>query len=149
MPAKKRAKRSMSDDHKASLARGRAEGRAVRNYLEALEAHAPKRGRRRTLDTVERRLAEIERELEAADPVRRLKLIQERRDLHGERTALASPVDLAALEEGFVAVAASYSARQGITYESWREIGVPAGVLARAGVSRSRSGSGGATSAEG
>lgn len=36
----------MSAEHKRALAVGRDEGRAVRQYLEALEAHKPKRGRR-------------------------------------------------------------------------------------------------------
>jgi hypothetical protein len=67
-----------------------------------------------------------------------LKLVQERRDLLAERDVLASPVDLAGLEDAFVEIAESYSARQGISYQSWREIGVPAQVLARAGISRSR-----------
>jgi hypothetical protein len=138
MPAKKAAKRSMSDEHKASLAQGRQEGRVVRNYLEALEAHAPKRGRRRTVDGVDRRLAAIEDELATADPMRRLKLLQERRDLGAERQTLAEPVDLAGLEDAFVEIAASYSRRQGISYQSWREIGVSAAVLSRAGISRSQ-----------
>jgi len=138
MPTKKSVKRSMSDDHKASLAQGRTEGRAVRDYLEALAAHAPKRGRRRTVESVDRRLAAIEDELGSADAVARLKLVQERRDLQAERETLSSPVDLAGLEDAFVEIAASYSARQGISYQSWREIGVPAAVLGRAGISRSR-----------
>ena len=141
MPAKKSpkaTKRSMSNQHKASLAQGREEGRAVRNYLEALALHAPKRGRRRTVDTVDRRLAAIEEELPTADAMRRLKLLQERRDLSAERETLAAPFDLSALEDAFVAIAATYSTRQGIGYQSWREIGVPAAVLARAGISRSR-----------
>ncbi len=50
----------MSDAHKAALAEGRAQGRAVRNYLEALEAHKPKRGRKRTPDSMKRRLAKID-----------------------------------------------------------------------------------------
>jgi|SRR5215211_5186299 hypothetical protein len=141
MPAKKTTKsvkRSMSDQHKASLAQGRQEGRAVRSYLEALQQHAPKRGRRRTVESVDRRLATIENELPAADAMTRLKLVQERRDLTAERETMAAPVDLSALEDAFVEVAASYSERQGISYQSWREVGVPASVLTRAGVSRSR-----------
>jgi len=138
MPAKKTTKRSMSDEHKASLAQGRHEGRVVRNYLEALEAHAPKRGRRRTVENVDRRLTAIEDELTTADPLRRLKLVQERRDLAAERETMGSPVDIAVLEDAFVEIAASYSDRQGISYESWREVGVPPAVLMRAGVSRSR-----------
>jgi len=138
MPMKKIVKRSMSDDHKASLAQGRTEGRAVRDYLEALATHAPKRGRRRTVESVDRRLAAVEDELLTADAVTRLKLIQERRDLQAERETLSSPVDLAGLEDAFVEIAASYSARHGISYQSWREVGVAAAVLGRAGINRSR-----------
>ena len=138
MPVKKSSKRSMSDDHKASLAQGRTEGRVVRNYLEALSANTPKRGRRRTPESIDRRLATIEAELPEADAMRRLKLVQERRDLLAERETLAAPVDLRALEDAFVEIVESYSARQGISYQSWREVGVPAAVLSRAGVSRSR-----------
>ena len=40
MPSKpKRTKTPMSDQHKEALAIGRDQGRAVRRYLEALEAH--------------------------------------------------------------------------------------------------------------
>lgn len=44
----------MSDDHKAALAEGRAQGRAVRAYLEGLEASKPRRGRKRTPRECER-----------------------------------------------------------------------------------------------
>ena len=50
----------MSDTHKAALAEGREQGRAVRRYLEALEAHKPRRGRKRTPESMEKRLAAIE-----------------------------------------------------------------------------------------
>ena len=49
--AKKR-QRAMSDEHKAALAEGREQGRVVRRYLEALESSRPKRGRRRTPETI-------------------------------------------------------------------------------------------------
>ena len=45
----------MSDEHKAALAEGRAQGRAVRAYLEALEANKPRRGRKRTVATARAR----------------------------------------------------------------------------------------------
>ena len=47
------------------------QGRAVRRYLEALEAHKPKRGRKRTPESIEKRLARIEDELPDADPLNR------------------------------------------------------------------------------
>ena len=43
---------------------------------------------------------------------------------------------MASVEDAFVEVAASYSTRQGISYTSWREVGVPAATLKRAGISR-------------
>ena len=71
----------MSDSHKAALAEGREQGRAVRRYLEALEAHKPKRGRKRTQESIEKRLAGIEEQLPDADPLTRLHLVQERMNL--------------------------------------------------------------------
>ena len=50
----------MTDEHKAALERGRQEGRAVRDYLEALRASKPKRGRKRTPDSINARLDKIE-----------------------------------------------------------------------------------------
>src|SRR3981081_1819908 len=39
--AAKKGPRSMTDEHKAALAEGRTQGRAVRNYLDAIEATKP------------------------------------------------------------------------------------------------------------
>jgi hypothetical protein len=67
-PAKR--SRSMSDEHKAALAEGREQGRAVRRYLEALESYRPKRGRKRTQESITKRLADIEARLDAnPDPL--------------------------------------------------------------------------------
>jgi len=127
----------MSNEHKAALAEGRNQGRAVRRYLEALEAHKPKRGRKRTPESMQKRLARIDVELEAADPLKRLQLIQERLDLTAELDAAGTKVDLTGLEKDFVAAAKAYSARKGISYAAWRELGVEPVVLKRAGISRS------------
>jgi hypothetical protein len=136
MPTAKRKPSTMSDAHKAALATGRQQGRAVRAYLEALDAHKPKRGRKRTVGKIESRLAEIADQAPTADPVKRLQLVQERLDLTRELNAASSTDELSALEEGFVRVALPYSASKGISYVAWREIGVPAPVLARAGIPR-------------
>lgn len=137
MAAKRGPKGPMSESHKAALARGRAEGRAVREYLDALRSNKPRRGRKRTPDSVKKRLTSIENELKDADPLAELRLIQERRDLQMELEGMGTGVDMAALEQAFAEVAASYSDRQGISYASWREVGVPAAVLKRAGIARS------------
>jgi hypothetical protein len=126
----------MSDSHKAALAEGREQGRAVRRYLEALEAHKPKRGRKRTQESIEKRLAAIEEQLPDADPLTRLHLVQERMNLQNELAAGDNSVDLAGLEEGFVEAASPYGQRKGITYAAWREAGVDPAVLRRAGIRR-------------
>ena len=53
----------MSSAHKAALARGREEGRAVRRYLEAIERNRPRRGRKRTPESVRKRLAVVDERL--------------------------------------------------------------------------------------
>lgn len=126
----------MSDAHKAALAEGRTQGRAVRRYLEALEAHKPKRGRKRTPESIRKRLDRIDVELADADPLRRLQLIQERLDLERELASTSSSVDLATLEAEFVEAALGYSQRKGISYQAWRELGVSAATLKAAGISR-------------
>jgi hypothetical protein len=52
---------------------------------------------------------------------------------------MSAKTDLTKLEGDFVKVAMAYSKRKGIEYASWRELGVSADVLKRAGVSRSAS----------
>ena len=126
----------MSDAHKAALAEGREQGRAVRRYLEALEAHKPKRGRKRTSESIHKRLAAIDERLADADALTRLHLVQERMDLENELASSDNGVDLQALEDEFVASAAAYGGRKGITYAAWRQLGVDASVLRRAGIRR-------------
>ena len=143
-PAKTAAKKAalitkstMTDAHKEALARGRAQGRLVRRYLEALEANRPKRGRKRTLETVTRQLKEVEHALETAEGLDRVHLIQQRIDLRTEMAALSTVIDMTGLEAGFVSAAAEYGRRKGISYAAWREAGVPTSVLSRAGIDRS------------
>jgi len=139
----------MSDSHKAALAEGRDQGRAVRRYLEALEAHKPKRGRKRTPETVQRRLSVIDEQLADADPLSRLHLVQERMNLINELESSAATVDLQAIEDEFAAAAdlqaiedefaaaaKPYGERKGITYAAWRQLGVDPAVLRKAGVRR-------------
>jgi hypothetical protein len=137
MATKRGRKGPMSAEHKAALARGRSEGKAVRDYLDALRANKPKRGRKRTPDSIKKRLAAIDAQLKDADPLSELRYVQERRDLEAELQSMDSAVDLSAIEGSFVKVAKSYSERQGISYAAWREVGVEASVLKKAGISRS------------
>jgi hypothetical protein len=134
--AKKGPKNPLSDEHKAAMAAGRIEGRVVREYLDALRTNKPKRGRKRTPDSIKAKLASIEEALQTADPLDELRLIQERRDLTAELESMGTTVDISALEAEFVKVAKAYSERQGIAYATWRDVGVEAAVLKQAGISR-------------
>lgn len=126
----------MSDEHKAALAEGREQGRAVRRYLEALEAHKPRRGRKRNPENITKRLESIDEELPGADPLSRVHLRQERIDLERELSAGSEKVDLDGLEAGFVGAAGPYSLRKGISYDAWRAVGVEPRVLKAAGIGR-------------
>jgi hypothetical protein len=126
----------MSDDHKAALAQGRAEGRVVRRYLETLRTAKPARGPKRTAESITKRLAAIDEQLLTADAMTELKLVQQRRDLSTELARLGDQVDDGTSEADFIAVAKAYSERQGISYAAWREVGVPGAVLNRAGIAR-------------
>src|SRR6476660_7604893 len=132
----KRGPKEITPQHKAAMAAGRVEGRAVKNYLEALEQHRPKRGRKRTPDSINNRLAKIDDELKAADVIKRLSLIQEPLDLLDELESLKSQTDISGLEAEFAKAAKGYGDRKGISYSAWREVGVPASVLKQACISR-------------
>jgi len=134
--AGKRGPKQMSEDHLAKLEHGRAEGRAVRLFLEALRETKPKRGRKRTPDSIAKQLSDIEARLPEASAIEELKLVQDRRDLQAELAGMGDTIDLSALEDDFVKVAKTYGERKGISYASWREVGVPAAVLAKADISR-------------
>src|SRR5919108_5048014 len=109
------ARTPMSDEHTTALAEGRDQGRAVRRYLEAVEANKPRRGRRRSPESIKKRLDAVENELATADPLKRLHLVQERLDLQAALEATEATVDLDALEKEFVSAAATYSERKGIS----------------------------------
>jgi hypothetical protein len=132
------ARKKMSDDHKAALAKGREQGRAVRDYLAALEQER-KPGRKVDRGTVEQRISEVQQRIDdEPDPAKRVELIQRRLDLEEQLVAMQGEVDLDGLEQGFVDAAAEYSERKGISYTAWREAGVPAAALKQAGIRRTR-----------
>lgn len=126
------ARTKMTETEKTEVA-------AVRDYLKALEQNAPRRGRKRTPESVERQLAVLEGEMEGASVTKRLGLIQQRINLETDLEALqqAESVDLSALEAGFATHAAAYGGRRGISYAAWREVGVSSTTLKSAGIRRS------------
>jgi len=128
----------MSDEHKAALARGRQEGNAVRAYLDAIEASKPKRGRKRTEDTVRRQLAEVTEQLADASGFDKLHLTQRQHDLQAELAGFgqAGDQDLDELEARFIEAAAGYAERKKLGYAAFRAVGVKPDVLKKAGIRR-------------
>ena len=127
---------AMTQEHKDALAQGRREARAIKSYLEALGSRRP--GRPVTPDSLRQRIERLDNKIAAEkDPLRRVDLVQQRLDAADVLKRVAASADLDALEAGFVDHASSYSDRKGITYAAWREAGVPASVLRKAGIGRS------------
>ena len=127
-------KTGMSTSHKQALANGRAEGRVIREYLEIVEATKPRRGRKRTPESIARRLTLIAQEMKTADPVTKVRLVQERLNLRSELAGMKSKTEVQAAETKFVKVAKRFSDRNEITYDAWREVGVSPTVLKKAGI---------------
>ena len=95
-----------------------------------------------TAQTLQSRLDEVESRIADADALQRVHLIQERRNLEQRlrERSVESADDLPSLEAAFIEVAAEYGERKGIDYATWREAGVPADVLQKAGIHWSRRG---------
>jgi hypothetical protein len=129
---------AMSDEHKAALARGRRESKAIKAYLEVISV--PKRkGRPVTPESLEAKIAGLDDRIrDETNPLTRVDLIQARIDAQEALDRMTAVVDIDALEVGFVEYAASYSDRKGITWPAWREAGVSSGVLRAARVKRTR-----------
>lgn len=129
---------AMTKQHKEALAIGRAQGRAVRAYLAALQSQA-KRGPKLTADKLKNRIETTQQAIDSEpDPARRVELIQQRLNDEERLAAGTDEVDIDALEGEFVEAVGPYSERKGISYSAWREVGVPAAVLSRAGIARTR-----------
>jgi hypothetical protein len=126
----------MTAEHKQALAEGRSDARVVKAYLEAIAAVRPRRGRKRSRDSIAKRLDVIEATIEEAPPLTGLHLAQERLDLEAELAAFDRAQDISGLELDFVKVAKRYGGRKGISYAAWREAGVGSEVLERADISR-------------
>ena len=125
MAAKKSPQKNskMSVAHKKALANGRNEGRVIREYLEIVEATKPRRGRRRTIESITKRLSVIATELKSADPVTKVRLIQERLDLRSELAGMKTKSQVTDAETKFVKVARSFSKRNASPWG--RHINIP------------------------
>mgnify|MGYP001820643570 CR=1 FL=1 len=128
----------MSAEHKAAIAQGRRETKAIKAYLEAISVPR-RRGRPITPETLETKIADLDQRIRDEDnPLARVELFQARLDAQEALDQLTATVDLDALEVGFIEYAGSYSERKGLTWPAWREAGVSAEILRAAGIKRTR-----------
>jgi len=128
---------AMSKEHKEALAEGRRQSRAIKGYLRALQGRKP--GRPVTKQSIEARLGRLGDQIGSTDdPLKSLQLIQTRLELEEQLSRIGDTGNLAELEKEFVTYAMDYSERKGITYTAWRQVGVPAVTLKKAGIQETR-----------
>lgn len=144
MPATKRstrkpAKGTLSAAHKRALAEGRTMSATVDRYLAAV--NTPKRrGRKVAQSTLAQRLEAGKVRARSTTGVAKLLAAQEVRDLEAKIVAeeTTTGADVKRLESDFVRIAKKFSENRGIAYGAWRDAGVPAVVLTKAGIVRTR-----------
>lgn len=128
---------SMTAEHKAALAQGRKEARAIKSYLDALNSRRP--GRPATKESLQARLEAVTDNLDdEPNTLKQVELFQRKLDIEEQLSDLDGAVDIDELEKAFVNNAKSYSERKDITYTAWRDFGVPAATLKRAGIPETR-----------
>lgn len=120
------------------MASGRQAGRAINAYLTALDEVRPKRGRKVSKEDLEKRLVAARQEAETAVGTTKLLAVQLVEDGEAKLRSLTESAgdNIAELEAGFVETAKAYSESKGISYATWRKVGVPAELLKRAGIAR-------------
>ena len=138
-PAKRPAQRILSASHKRALAEGRTMSATVDRYLSAV--NTPKRrGRKVSKAALETRLAAARAQAKDDSGISRVLAAQENRDLEARLKAMesTSATDIKGLEAAFVKIAKQFGENRGIGYGAWRDAGVPAVVLKKAGIARTR-----------
>ncbi len=111
--------------------------RIVDRYLQAVEQQKrPSTRERLSREELSERVARARAQADKLSGVKRLKKLQEVQDyrVRLEELEEADNVDLTALEQQFIGIAAEYSEKQGIGTEAWREAGVSVSVLRAAGL---------------
>lgn len=108
----------------------------MKRYLEALRRRRP--GRPVTAESLQKKIADLGAKIAAEeDPLKAVDLRQSRIEAQKALAKAQSMADMSELEKDFTKNARSYSQRKGISYAAWREAGVPAAVLKKAGIKRS------------
>jgi hypothetical protein len=127
----------MSKEHKEALARGRKEARAVKAYLNAIEGRSS--GRQPSKETLQTRLEKVNQKIDDTDdPLKTVDLLQSKLDIEKALSRVEDQDNFEEVEGEFIKNVRAYSERKGITYTAWREFGVPARTLRKAGVPETR-----------
>ena len=128
----------MSDEHKAALAQGRRESRAIKGYLVAL-------GQTKAGSSCHERIPGAKAQRFGCEDRVRVRSIEACRSgaaTFGDGSSARVDGAIRRISESWKRdssqVAKSYSERKGISYSAWREIGVSADVLRRAGIAQTR-----------
>jgi hypothetical protein len=111
----------------------------VDRYLSAVST--PKqRGRKVSKATLTHRLDLARARVKSATGVEKVLAAQEVRDLQNKLASInaSGGTDVKSLEAEFVRIAKKFGENRGIGYGAWRDAGVPAVVLTKAGVARTR-----------
>ena len=107
----------------------------VDSYLRELSTGKyHKRGTQAGQTSIQIELTTVETKLASAVGVDRLILIARRRQLKQALVGQGDEKEFAKLETEFIKIANQFSKDRHISYESWREMGVPARVLSRADI---------------
>jgi hypothetical protein len=129
----------LSASHKKALAEGRTMSATVDRYLSAV--NTPKRrGRKVSKTSLQQRLVDARAKARSATGVEKVLAAQEVRDLQNRIASIdaGGGSDLKSLEAAFVKIAKQFGENRGIGYGAWRDAGVPAPVLRKAGIARTR-----------
>jgi hypothetical protein len=129
----------LSASHKEALAEGRTMSATVDRYLSAV--NTPKRrGRKVSKTSLQQRLVDARAKARSATGVEKVLAAQEVRDLQNRIASIdaGGGSDLKSLEAAFVKIAKQFGENRGIGYAAWRDAGVPAPVLRKAGIARTR-----------
>lgn len=133
-------KRRLSPQHKAALAEGRTMSATVDRYITYI--NMPKtRGRKVPLAELRRRREAARETVRTATGVAKLTAAQDARDLEARIATLeaaSNGTNGAKLEADFIKVAKRFGAARSVGYGAYREAGVSAVVLKKAGVARTR-----------
>jgi hypothetical protein len=111
----------------------------VDRYLSAV--NTPKRrGRKVSKSALQARLADARARAKSATGVEKLLAAQDVRDLQTRIATLETSADgdIKSIEAAFVKIAERFGENRGICYGASRDAGVPAQILKRAGIARTR-----------